>query len=95
MALAALDALGNALPCGGAALEATLRVFTGAAAEGGARLAEERPAEVADRGDGTYEVACGLKQACDFEVGSPVMQSFNQAAVGLLATLTRHDLQSA
>lgn len=70
VAAAALDSLGNALASGGAALEATLRVVAAASGEGERASSEAAPAEVADRGDGTYEVACSLQLACDFEVGA-------------------------
>ncbi|KAK9845317.1 hypothetical protein WJX81_003385 [Elliptochloris bilobata] len=68
VAVGALDAFGNALACGGAALEATLRVVAAGAGPGEPAAVEAQPAEVADRGDGTYEVTCSLQQACNFEV---------------------------
>ncbi len=72
VAMAALDAHGNPLHSGGAALAATMRVFAPAGADGAPAGADgagagERRAEVADRGDGSYEVDCSLRQACDFE----------------------------
>ena len=70
VALAALDSLGNALARGGAALEATLRIVAVAGDDRERAAAEAQPAEVADRGDGTYEVACSLQRACEFEVGA-------------------------
>ena len=79
VAVAALDAPGNALASGGAALEATLRVVAVAGGEVERAAAEAAPAEVADRGDGTYEVACSLQLACDFEVGAGLASSAKSA----------------
>jgi hypothetical protein len=60
------DVFLNAIHKGGASITAQLRIFLASDAQ-----PDAAPAEVHDRGDGTYAVDCSLQTSCDFEASTP------------------------
>jgi hypothetical protein len=70
IAVVGRDSRGNRVAVGGAKLQALIKTF-GRGAVGGPAAPEVAPLDVLDRHDGTYEIACDLKAACDFEVHVP------------------------